>query len=310
MPRNAWVIALALGLLASCTSTPDPGGALPAASTNSNGVSAAELALRNGLTSRFEPERNRLILEGPGSRVVLFPGTTVATVNGSRVQPMRRIQPIQNDGCELVAGDAQRIESMLRYPPQTSAARTPKRPQPPSPALTRVPSRPLLASAVEVGVRIPLERKWNFIVLHHSGTASGSAASFGRHHKQDNGWDGLGYHFVIGNGKGSGDGQLEIGYRWTEQRTGAHAGRAADGTNVMNETGIGICLVGTFEVTHPTARQLAMLRSLVAYLRAYCDIPEDHVLLHRDVRGTRCPGKHLSRQDLAGTTARQAAVKQ
>jgi hypothetical protein len=49
--------------------------------------------------------------------------------------------------------------------------------------------------------------------------------------------------------------------------------------------------VGNFDETYPTENQLKILRSLVAYLRGYCGIPAENVLLHRDVRGTDCPGK-------------------
>ncbi len=295
MPRNAWVLLLALGLLASCSSTPTPivtpTAGSPVLSGDSAGVSTVELARRNGLTERYEPARNRLILEGPGSRVVLFPGTTVAMVNGARVNPMRRIQRLEQESCQLNSADARRIESMLRDSPKAPPVHIPSKPTPPKRPLEPKPIGPVLDSTVAAAVRVPLKRKWRYIVLHHSGTKSGNAASFGRHHKLNRGWDGLGYHFVIGNGRGSGDGQIEIGYRWTRQLTGAHAGRPPDGSNRMNEFGIGICLVGNFNETHPTENQMAMLRSLVAYLRGYCGISAEHVLLHRDVKGTDCPGK-------------------
>ena len=291
MPRKTWVLFIVLGFMASCSSTPDPLDANSDGQPQANCVSSGELARRNGLKERYEPERNRLILEGPGSRVVLFPGTTVAMVNGTRVHPMRRMYSLSDEVCQLAPADAQRIESMLRDAPKQQRVWVPRRPKPSTRALEPRPIGPVLDSTVEAAVRVPLKRKWKYIVLHHSGTKSGNAAAFGRHHKLNRGWDGLGYHFVIGNGKGSGDGQIEVGYRWPRQLTGAHAGRAPDGSNQMNELGIGICLVGNFNEAHPTANQMAILRSLVAYLRGYCGIPVKHVLLHRDVRGTDCPGK-------------------
>ena len=291
MPRHSWVLILTLVLLASCGSTQVPLDTHPAPPPGSPNISASELAGRNGLTERYEPARNRLILEGPGSRVVLFPGTTVATVNGMRVDPMRRIHGGTDGNCELVPADAQRIEAMLRTPPKRTPAVVPSKSRPAETGDAPRPIGLVLDSTVTAAVRVPLKRKWRYIVLHHSGTKAGNAAAFGRHHKVNRGWDGLGYHFVIGNGRGSGDGQVEIGYRWSRQLTGAHAGRAPDNSNRMNESGIGICLVGNFDEEHPTGNQLAILRSLVAYLRGYCGIPAEHVLLHRDVRGTACPGK-------------------
>lgn len=61
------------------------------------------------------------------------------------------------------------------------------------------------------------------IVIHHSATDIGSAASFDRRHRLINHWDELGYHFVIGNGSGSGDGAIEIGTRWYKQKWGITA---------------------------------------------------------------------------------------
>ena len=50
------------------------------------------------------------------------------------------------------------------------------------------------------------KRRWRGITIHHSATHSGNAAQFDRIHKNSNGWDGLGYHFVIDNGRGGRDG--------------------------------------------------------------------------------------------------------
>ena len=44
------------------------------------------------------------------------------------------------------------------------------------------------------------DRQWRYVVLHHSATDSGSAAEFDKLHRR-RGWDELGYHFVITNGK-------------------------------------------------------------------------------------------------------------
>jgi N-acetyl-anhydromuramyl-L-alanine amidase AmpD len=69
----------------------------------------------------------------------------------------------------------------------------------------------------------------------------------------------------------------------------------------MNETGIGICLVGDFEKGRPTAAQKASLHRLIAFLTEYCRIAPERVLVHRDVRSTNCPGKNFPyREFLAG----------
>ena len=133
-------------------------------------------------------------------------------------------------------------------------------------------------------------RAWKYVVVHHSATAGGGAAAFDRMHKAK-GWDGLGYDFVIGNGTDTADGQVEVGFRWKQQITGAHA-KTAD--NRYNEYGIGICLVGNFDVDRPTPAQMQSLAKLVAYLTRTYRITPDNVIGHRDTKSTECPGKFMN----------------
>lgn len=139
--------------------------------------------------------------------------------------------------------------------------------------------------AAQAGVRKGFP--WRYIVLHHSASPAGNAATFAQEHKK-RGWDGLGYHFVIGNGSKSGDGQVEVGYRWPGQLQGAHAG-----SYQYNRYGIGVCLVGNFDQTRPSSRQMASLERLVAYLMIRFGIPSANVIEHREVRQTACPGRHF-----------------
>lgn len=131
-------------------------------------------------------------------------------------------------------------------------------------------------------------RDWKYIVIHHSATESGNAAEFDKSHRT-RGWEnGLGYHFVIGNGNGSGDGQAEIGSRWINQINGAHAG-----VQEYNHYGIGICLVGNFDESYPTTAQMDSLLALIQYLQERCRIPSENVILHRHCKETDCPGKNF-----------------
>ncbi|MEM9701458.1 MAG: peptidoglycan recognition family protein, partial [Planctomycetota bacterium] len=57
--------------------------------------------------------------------------------------------------------------------------------------------------------------------------------------------------------------------------------------------GIGVCLVGNFEETDLTPKQLAAARRLIAFLRQRYDIPADRVIPHGAVKATACPGKRL-----------------
>ena len=139
----------------------------------------------------------------------------------------------------------------------------------------------------------PLARpnQWRWIVIHHSATPTGSAAAFDKMHKSK-GWDELGYHFVVGNGTDTRDGQIEVGPRWPRQKWGAHA-KTPD--NRYNDFGIGVCLVGNFDQTRPSEDQVRSLSRLVGHLMKTYHIPANRVVGHSDTgRPTDCPGRLLS----------------
>ena len=132
-------------------------------------------------------------------------------------------------------------------------------------------------------------RDWEYIVVHHSGTSGGSAKVFDYYHSQERGMEnGLAYHFVIGNGTDSGDGQIEVGRRWLKQLQGGHLASES-----LNEIAIGICLVGDFSRSRLGPRQTAALIELVKYLRQMMPNRELKFRLHREIntRPTECPGR-------------------
>jgi len=138
-------------------------------------------------------------------------------------------------------------------------------------------------------------RRWRYIVIHHSATTDGGAAAFERYHMREHGWDSLGYHFVIGNGTQTADGEIEVGPRWRQQREGSHAGVLR-----YNEEGIGICLVGDFRTQRPTELQMRSLEALIRCLSASHGIAPDDVLGHRECPGaaTECPGPQFPMSEL------------
>jgi N-acetylmuramoyl-L-alanine amidase len=138
-----------------------------------------------------------------------------------------------------------------------------------------------------------LEKRWTAIVIHHSGTANGNVAIFDEWHKRGKHWEGVGYDFVIGNGTDSGDGEVEVTFRWRRQQTGAHCKTPS---NWANEEAIGICLVGNFNETVPTTRQMQSLVKLVGFLQNRYGIPQSHIYGHKDTPGARatdCPGRNF-----------------
>jgi hypothetical protein len=142
-------------------------------------------------------------------------------------------------------------------------------------------------------------RAWTAIIVHHSATSAGNAASMDAHHRRVRRMPrGLAYHFVIGNGRGLGDGEIEVGPRWTHQQPGAHVAstlRDASTRAIWDEVAIGIVLVGNFEDSSPTERQLAALDELVGALRRRFHIERARVFGHGEIEGahTACPGRSL-----------------
>ncbi len=172
-------------------------------------------------------------------------------------------------------------------------------PAPTPPAVTITPSP--APTTVQPSNAVPRywlpsrpDRAWTAIIIHHSGTREGNAAIFDKWHREENGWEGVGYDFVIGNGTDSGDGEVEPTYRWRGQLTGAHCGGTPG--NWANEEGIGICLVGDFNRTLPTPKQRASLVQLVRFLQQRYRIPKSRIYGHGTTPGahiTDCPGRRF-----------------
>lgn len=122
------------------------------------------------------------------------------------------------------------------------------------------------------------------IIVHHTaGSADASAAEIHRMHKQ-NGWAGIGYHFVI-----RWDGSVEKGRPMGS--IGAHCYGENDHT-------LGVALTGNFESAEPTEEQLESLSRLLAALSmAYGFEPSEETIFgHRDFNATACPGRNLYRE--------------
>ncbi len=164
----------------------------------------------------------------------------------------------------------------------------------PSPAAPASVLAPVLAASR--GLRITPGR-WTHLVVHHRGIEDGNAKAYDGAHRRRGMENGLAYHFIIGNGRDSGDGQIEVGPRWTRQIHGGHVR-----SDFMNEHGIGICMVGNFEKRSPGKRQLASLHALLEHLRGE-GLPGSaaaKVTVHRwvDRNHTVCPGKKFPYSEL------------
>ena len=174
---------------------------------------------------------------------------------------------------------------------------------PPSPPPRRLGfwpwSRPasyryLTSSVIDAIRRAPVKRRrWQFIVVHNSGTRQGNARVFDYYHRHVRRMqNGLAYHFVIGNGTSTGNGQVEVGDRWRRQINGGHVH-----SDYLNNISLGICLVGDFNRDQPTRAQLDACEELIRYLRDRCGKTERGTIPvkpHREINPPRwptdCPG--------------------
>jgi N-acetyl-anhydromuramyl-L-alanine amidase AmpD len=154
--------------------------------------------------------------------------------------------------------------------------------------------RYLTSANIDAIRRAPVQRaRWKFVIVHNSGTRQGNARAFDYYHRRIRRMkNGLAYHFVIGNGTSSRNGQIEIGDRWRRQINGGHVH-----SDYMNNIGLGICLVGDFNRDQPTRAQLEACEELIRYLRERCGQSDGRSLMvrpHREVNpprwATDCPG--------------------
>ncbi len=136
----------------------------------------------------------------------------------------------------------------------------------------------------------PEELDWRRLVIHSSASETGNALLL--HQDQQRRWPSLeksAYHFVIGNGTFSSDGEIEVGARWIEQQPGA-----AMQLPELNYHSLSVCLIGTFREKGPSNAQSRALDELLAYLRAQLGPIE--LAPHHGVESTAqsCPGPALT----------------
>ena len=125
-------------------------------------------------------------------------------------------------------------------------------------------------------------REIKTIVIHHSGNTD-TVENIRKLHVETNGWDDIGYHFMIDR-KGS----LILG-RETE-KAGAHV-------YGYNEDSIGVCLLGNFDKETLNEKQLKMLNWLINMLLNEFSLSKEDVKFHRDFPDVNksCPGGNVNK---------------
>ena len=132
-----------------------------------------------------------------------------------------------------------------------------------------------------------LERP-EFIIIHHSGRQIDSPTSIKNLHVNKNGWEDIGYHFIIGNDNPFvQDGKVY--FARPEKFVGAHA-------LGFNKNSLGICLIGNFDTHKPTKAQIEILIHFLRKKMLQYEIPAKNVFGHRELQGVTktCPGTNFN----------------
>jgi hypothetical protein len=212
--------------------------------------------------------------------------TMIAKQYGVSTQELMRVNKISNPR-KLQIGQRLILPkeySSFKHPSESATIS-----ESPAYSSSRASVPPMLRSVIDL-LEAPRVRRnrWKYVVVHHSGAATGNARIIDVYHRQKGMENGLAYHFVIGNGRQSKDGQIEVGPRWIRQQPGGHLY-----DEHLNEVSIGICLVGDFNRAAPSKRQIAAATELIRYLNQRCGGKKLIFRGHREInsRPTDCPGR-------------------
>ena len=129
---------------------------------------------------------------------------------------------------------------------------------------------------LDMGGNRAFSRVINMLVVHCSATPNDpiiTAADIRKWHKADNGWDDIGYHYVIRR-----DGMIEKGRK--DNVIGSHAA----GFNLKS---VGICLIGNDEYT---VNQIAALQVLLKVLKKTYEVADKNIVGHYELNPHKtCP---------------------
>jgi N-acetyl-anhydromuramyl-L-alanine amidase AmpD len=153
--------------------------------------------------------------------------------------------------------------------------------------------------------KLPKNNFLEYIIGHHTGGTNANPLADTSHHTatmiedwhvNGNGWEGIGYHYVIHK-----DGQVWQGR--PEHRSGAH-------TVNHNSKALGICFSGNFDATYPTKEQeeafMALYRDITTRLP---HLTPDKIYPHRKFANKTCYGNNLKEDYLQKLAQKAIEVK-
>lgn len=127
----------------------------------------------------------------------------------------------------------------------------------------------------------------DYLIIHHSTRMIDSSWLIRLRHRWLRRWEEIGYHYILGNGLISREGEIYKG------RPSNYQGAHCYGYNARS---LGICLIGNLDRYRPGFRQLRSLVRLLRQLMAEYGISADRVLGHNETEGCQksCPGVCLA----------------
>ena len=125
--------------------------------------------------------------------------------------------------------------------------------------------------------------RWKYVYIRHTRTNGGNALTLGQNSH------GIGDHFLIGNGNGAIDGEIQIGQRWNQQL----AALPPKANVAIDKDCVSISLVGNFDRTVPTPTQLHRLSQLVRTLQARLGVPPQNIILVDEANSVAGSGKYF-----------------
>lgn len=124
------------------------------------------------------------------------------------------------------------------------------------------------------------------IVIHHSHDDNHTLESIKKLHVSKNGWEDIGYHWLIDK-----NGNLLQGR--SEKFQGAHVFG-------NNQNSIGICLIGNLDEHSPSGKQIETLINFLQHKTKQYNISKQNILGHNDFPNVTksCPGKFLNLEEI------------